>query len=97
MIITDMRNYNYFIYGDVDKYGQTQIADEPTGTVKMAINIMSQSVQDNIKYRDCSYIGLTHDKGIDDTYVIEYGNEKLKVLYVNPKGRYKQIYMSEML
>lgn len=97
MITTDMRNYNYFTYGTTDAYGQETISNEPTGTVKMSIYITSQSVQDNIKYKDCAYIGLTHDKNIDDTYVIEYGNEKLKVLYVNPQGRYKQVYMGEML
>ena len=97
MITTDMRNYNYFIYGETDEYGQSQTAENPSGTVKITINIASQSIQDNIKYKDCTYIGLTHDKSIDDTYVIQYGKEKLKVLYVNPKGRFKQVYMSEML
>lgn len=98
MITTNMRNYNYFTIGTTtDAYGQETTTTEHTGTVKMSIYITSQSVQDNIKYKDCSYIGLTHDKNIDDTYVIEYGTEKLKVHYVNPQGRYKQVYMGEML
>lgn len=95
MITTDMRIYNYFLYGDDNGYGQPQLGEEVAGTIKMAINIASQAVADNILYKDCSYVGLTHAQ-VDDTYVIEYENKKLKVLYVNPKGRYKQVFMKEM-
>ena len=91
-----MRTYNYFTFGDDNGYGQPTLSDVSQGTIKMAINITSQSTQDNILYKDSSYVGLTLDGSVDDTYVIEYGNEKLKVLYVNPKGRYKQVFMGEM-
>ena len=95
MINTEMRFYDYFTYGEKDEYGQPQLSEEIQGTIKMAINITSQSTQDNINYKDASYIGLTH-AAIDDTYVIQYGPEKLKVLYVNPMGRYKQAFMKEI-
>ena len=95
MINTEMRFYDYFTYGEKDDYGQPQLSKETQGTIKMAINITSQSTQDNINYKDASYIGLTH-AAIDDTYVIQYGPEKLKVLYVNPMGRYKQAFMKEI-
>lgn len=95
MINTEMRFYDYFTYGEKDEYGQPQLSGETQGTIKMAINITSQSTQDNINYKDASYIGLTH-AAIDDTYVIQYGPEKLKVLYVNPMGRYKQAFMKEI-
>lgn len=95
MISTDMRVYNYFTLGAEDDYGQPQIPSpdaEPEGTIKMTINVTSQSVQDNIKYKDAAYMGLTH-ANINDTYVIQFGDERLKVLYVQSKGRYKQVYM----
>lgn len=95
MINTDMRLYNYFTFGDNGGYGMPQLSSEPTGTIKMAINISSQSIQDNILYKDCSYIGLTREN-IDDTYIVEYEGQKLKVLYVNPKGRFKQVFLKEM-
>lgn len=95
MINTEMRFYDYFTYGEKDAYGQPQLSEETQGTIKMAINITSQSTQDNINYKDASYIGLTY-AAIDDTYVIQYGPEKLKVLYVNPMGRYKQVFMKEI-
>ena len=96
MINAEFRLYNYYTFGADNGYGMPQLSSTPEGQVKMAINISSQSVQDNILYKDCSYIGLTLDANVDDTYVIEYGKSRLKVLYVNPKGRYKQIFLKEM-
>lgn len=96
MINADFRLYDFFTFGDDDGYGQAQLSDNPKGKIKIAINISSQSVQDNILFKDCSYVGLTHDALVDDTYVIDYEGERLKVLYVNPKGRYKQVFLKEM-
>lgn len=96
MINTDMRLYDYFTFGEDNGYGMPQLSTEPKGQIKIAINISSQATQDNILYKDCSYVGLTHDTNVNDTYVIEYEGEKLKVLYVNPKGRYKQVFLKEM-
>lgn len=96
MINTDMKTYDYFTFGDGDGYGQPVLSEEKQGSIKMAINTTSQSVQDNIKYKNATYIGLTHSTTVDDTYVIQYGVILLKVLYVNPKGRYKQVFMVEI-
>lgn len=96
MITTDMRTYSYFTLGDDNGYGQPVISQEPKGTIKMAINISSQAVQDNINYQDCNYMGLTMDKSVNDKFVIQYGEEKLKVLYINPRGRYIQVYLKRV-
>ena len=95
MINTDMRTYNYFTLGDDNGYGQPTISQEPQGTIKMAINMSSQGVQDNINFTDCNYVGLTMDK-LDDSYIIQYGNEKLKVQYINPRGRYTVVYLKQL-
>lgn len=95
MINADMRLYDYFTFGEENDYGQAVLSNKPAGQIKMAINIASQSIQDNINYQNCSYVGLTH-ANVDDTYVIAYGSERLKVLYVNPKGRFKQVFLSRM-
>ncbi len=92
MINADMRSYDYFILGELDSYGQPQLS-EPLGKIKLAINITSQTTQDNILYKDSKYIGLTMAE-ITDAFVIDYEGVKLKVLYVNPKGRYKQAFMT---
>ena len=95
MINAKMRLYNFFTLGEPNAYGQAQISAEPKGQIKMAIFISSQAVQDNINYKDCKYIGLTLGE-VDDTYIIEYGQEKLKVLYVNPHGKCKQVFLGEI-
>ena len=96
MINTDMRTYEYYTYATHDNYGQPILSSEPKGTIKMSINIISQNIRDNILFEESSYIGLTADVSINNTYVIAYGDERLKVLYVNSKGRLKQIYMARM-
>lgn len=94
MINTNMRYYSYSTFGANDSYGQPQLS-EPVGTIKMNISLVNQTIQGNIKYTDAEYVGLTKAE-VDDTYVIDYGEEKLKVLYVNPFGRYKQVFLARM-
>lgn len=98
MINTSMKLYNYFTLGEADDYGQMKIPAldaAPEGQIKMAIYISSQTIQDNINYQDCNYVGLTIAP-IDDRYIIEYGEERLKVLYVNPQGRYRQVFLKQL-
>ena len=88
-----MRIYNYFTIGTTNAYGQPTLTTEPQGTIKIAIYSTNTAVQDNVLYKNASYVGLTQAE-VKDTYVIEYENTKLKVLYVNPKGRYKQVFLT---
>lgn len=98
MINANMRTYDYYTIKNKDSYGQDVLpaADAtPDGQIKMSINITSQSVQDNINYENAQYMGLTLAP-IDNSYVVSYGEEKLKVLYVNPQGRYKQVFLNRI-
>lgn len=95
MINTNMREYDYFTYGDDNGYGSPILSEEVQGTIKISIDTTNQSTQSNINYKEANYIGLTH-ADITDKYVIQYGDVKLKVLYVQPKGRYKQAFMRNM-
>lgn len=95
MINADMRTYNFYTFGEADAYGQKRLSDTTQGQITMAIYNTSTSVQDNINYTDCNYIGLTMAQ-LSDNYVIQYGTEKLKVQYITPIGRYKQVYMVKM-
>lgn len=94
MINADMRLYDYFTLGTQDEYGQQVESTEPAGQIKIAINVASQNIQDNINYTNCEYVGLTHNKLIDDTWLIQYGNTRLKVLYVNKHGRLTQVFLA---
>lgn len=95
MINADMREYEFYTYGESNTYGQPQLSKTPQGTIKIAIYISSQSIQDNINYSSCNYIGLTND-AVNDKYVISFENRLLKVLYVNHKGRYTQVFLGDM-
>lgn len=95
MINNNMRLYDYYAFGKLNAYGVQSVSADIKGQVKMAIYTTSQSVQDNIRYKDATYVGLTH-ADIDDSFVIQYGEQKLKVLYVNEQGRYKQVYMKNV-
>lgn len=96
MINADMRFYDYFTFGANNTYGQPQLNKEPSGSIKMAINTTSTAIQDNVRYKDATYLGLTSSSLLDDKCVIQYGNEKLKVLYIVPKGRLKQVYLKNI-
>ena len=96
MIAANMKTYDYFTFGEPNAYGQPKLSAEPVGKVKLSIYTTSQSIQGNINYSSANYIGLTHDKSINDTYVIQYGDCRLKVLYVNKQGRFNQVFMAGM-
>lgn len=95
MINAQMKRYSYSTIGAPDGYGQPTQSPVPVGEIKIAICSTEQHIQDNVLYSGASYIGLTH-AAVDDSFVIHYGDIDLKVLYVNPFGRYKQVFMAEM-
>ena len=95
MINAQMRRYSYSTIGGLDGYGQPTQSPVPVGEIKMSITLTDKSIQDNILYSNATYMGLTYHN-VDDTYIIHYLDKNLKVLYVNPFGRYKQVFMAEM-
>lgn len=95
MINSQMRTYNYFTIGDNDAYGQSIVSKDPVGSIKMCINLTSTSNQDNINYKGSNYTALTR-QDINDKYVIQYGEQKLKVLYVNKLGRFNVVFLGEI-
>ena len=96
MINANMRAYNYFTFGELNAYGQPQLSPEVAGSVKMAIYTTSQNVVANPLYQNASFLGLTADKNITDKCVIQYGDLKLKVLYINAQGNLKQVYLAKV-
>lgn len=94
MINSQMRTYEYYTLNGKNAYGEQTLSNTPIGTIKMAINITSQSIQDNINYKEAQYIGLTRAE-VDDTYIIKYNNGLLKVLYINPIGKMKQVFLTD--
>lgn len=96
MINATMRTYDYFTFGEKDEYGQEILSEEVQGKIKLAVYTLSNTIGANIKYKDATYIALTKNKDINDSFVIKYGEEKLKVMYIIPFGRYNQVFLAEM-
>ena len=98
MINANMRLYDFFTLGTVNEYGQSTISEAAQGKIKMAISIASQSTQDNILYKGCQYVGVTHDTEVNDTYIIQYGEERLKVLYTSQtaQNRPRTVFLARM-
>lgn len=96
MINTQMRLYNYAkLSEELDDYGQPKTT-EAAGTIKMAINFANETIKESPLYSGAQYTGLTLNKEVDASYIIQYGTEKLKVTYVNPLGKYTQVYMARI-
>lgn len=96
MINAKMRAYDYYLYNEKNTHGQTVLNKELQGKIKISINTFSQNVQNNILYQNAQFMGITHDKNIDDKYAIKFGDILLKVLYVNDIGRYKIVFMAKV-
>lgn len=96
MINSKMKNYTYSRTSkDIDDYGMPVIINEE-GTIKMSINFVNETINENSLYSGAQYVGLTLNKQIDANYIIQYGEEKLKVLYVNKEGKYNQVFMARV-
>lgn len=97
MINSLMKKYNYYLLPEVDEYGQQVLSDDaaPAGTIEIAIAERSKGLSDSNLYSSAQYIGLTLNP-INDNYIIQYGEERLKVIYVTPSTRYTQAYLTRM-
>ena len=99
MIFSNMRYYDYWKTSVNEEYAQEVMPDTsatPIGQVKLAIYPTSTGTQDNILYANCSYVGLTFDAEINDKYIIDYEGQRLKVMYKQPTGRYKQVFLKRV-
>lgn len=95
MITTKKHKHPYYLYEGNNAYGQPELSAEKKGYISMAIIELSQNLIDNIKYKNASFLGLTM-QNITDKHVIDYKGTKLKVLYINNAGRYKQVFLGDM-
>lgn len=95
MINIEMKTYNFYTLGENDAYGQPKVSTTPTGSLVMAIYPITHSIGDNVIYSNATYMGLTREL-VNDKYIFDYRGMRLKVLYVQELGRFKQVYMAKM-
>lgn len=97
MINSNMKKYDYYLLPEKNEYGQQLIVEgaPPDGVIKLAIYETSKGINENNLYSGAQYVGLTFDS-IDDTYIIQYGDRRLKVLYTIASPRYTQVFLVRM-
>lgn len=97
MINSQFREYDYYLLPEKNNYGQQVLVEgaPPDGVVELAIYETSKGINENNLYSGAQYVGLTY-AAIDDTYIIQYGDRRLKVLYVTPSNRYNQVFLARM-
>lgn len=91
----NMKTYSYYLMNQRNAYGELVIPERSTGVIEMDLQVFNQSTKDNILYTGATYIGLTQDY-ITDEYIIADGAKRLKVLYINTAGKYKQVFMCQV-
>lgn len=94
MVNTNMRTYDYYTLSDTtNDYGEETISTTKQGQVKLSINLLNKQMEDSVLYAGSSYVGITMEN-VNDKMIIEFNGSKLKILYINDLGRYKQVYMA---
>lgn len=91
-----MKSYNYYLYGEYNDYGEKVLSDKPNGVIEIDITLRQQNTKESILYEGATYIGLTKDNQIDSSYIVDYNGQRLKVLYVNPFGRFYQVFFEQL-
>ena len=80
-------------YGGYDEYGQQLAEKTAERNITVAIGYYTHSATDDIRYQDVKYYGLTKDRNITDKDYIIVGENKYKVMFVNPTTRWTQLYL----
>lgn len=93
MINRELVNATVETYGGYDEYGQQLGELQSTKEIKVAIGYYTHTATEDIRYQDVKYYGLTKDKTITDKDYLIVGDNKYKVLFVNPTTRWAQLFL----
>jgi hypothetical protein len=87
-------NATLITMGGQDEYGQDLNAPISQSSITLTFGLYTHQQTDDIRYQDVEYTGLTvYD--VADNQVIQIGDKKYKVLFVNPFGRMKQVFLKK--
>ena len=94
MINVGMKLYDYSTIEGLDEYGQS-LEVWGKDKVKMSLYEISNTLVPTIQYTNSTFVGITYDKKVDDTYIIHTDKSKLKVNHVIDFPRYRAVYLGE--
>lgn len=94
MINREMRKANLITYAPgVDEYGQPRKGEQSKRDIELTFRIYSHSPVEDIRFNEVTHTGLTADKTITDTNAIELEGKTYNIKFVNPEGRFAQLFM----
>lgn len=92
VINRSMREALKFALGADDEYGQATLDTENPSTIHLTFGLYNHKEVEDVRYQDVEYTGLTFDN-LTDNDVIQLGEDKYKVKFVNPFGRINQVFL----
>lgn len=81
--------------GGQDEYGQDLVEPIAQKSITLTFGLYNHKQTDDIRYQNVEYTGLT-TYDINDNQIIEIGEKKYKVLFVNMFGRMNQVFLKAM-
>ena len=92
VINRSMREALKFSLAADDEYGQATLDTENPSTIHLTFGLYNPKEVADVRYQDVEYTGLTFDN-LTDNDVIQLGEDKYKVKFVNPFGRISQVFL----
>lgn len=92
VINRDMREALVYVLGENDEYGQPTLNPENPIKITLTFGLFNHSPVEDPRYQDVMYTGLT-TYNLTDKNVIQIGDSKFKVKFVNPFGRLNQVFL----
>jgi hypothetical protein len=92
VINREMRQAQMYSLGVMDEYGQEEIDLENAVPIQLTFGLYNHHDTEDVRYQDVEYTGLTHSV-VSDKNIIQIGETKYKVKFVNPFGRLNQVFL----
>lgn len=81
--------------GGQDEYGQDLMNELDRKPITLTFGLYNHKQTDDIRYEDVEYTGLTIYDVFDDQ-IIQIGEDRYKVLFANPFGRMRQVFLKRI-
>lgn len=76
-----------------DEYGQRHSSLASSHTISITFGLYEHNMSNDIRYADCKYVGLTKDTTLTDNDYLLIDGKEYKVQFINPFGRWVQVFM----
>lgn len=92
MISRELIKATLITYDGIDEYGQEGINPINQTPIEITFGIYKHQPTEDIRFQNVEYVGLTK-ASVNDSQAIKIGDKEYKIQFVNPFGRYKEVFM----